>query len=42
MHLLLIVLLLVVAFPIFRRIVGSLLSVVLWLVVVVTVCRFFG
>jgi hypothetical protein len=42
MHILLIVVLLMVAFPMFRRIVGSLLSVVFWLIVAAAVLAVVG
>jgi hypothetical protein len=42
MHLLLILVLLMVAFPIFRWIVGSLVSVVLWLIVAAAVLAVVG
>jgi hypothetical protein len=42
MRLLLIIILLMIAFPIFRRIVGSLLSVVFWLIVPAAVLAVVG
>jgi len=42
MHLLLIVILLCVVFPLFRRFVGGVLSIVFWLIVVGVVLGLFG
>jgi predicted ABC-type exoprotein transport system permease subunit len=42
MHLLLIIIVLMIAFPMFARFVGGVLSMVFWLVLVVVVLAVFG
>ena len=42
MHLLLIILLLLIAFPMLGRFVGSILSMLFWLLVVVAICSIVG